>query len=62
MSPRPQNSGQLQFSKASRYRAEDDDIESSQTGAGCEHILLIAWNARFFFFGLCERNEAIQGN
>lgn len=65
MSPRPQNSGQLQFSGASRCRAEDDTMETSRTGAGREHILLIAWNVgffSFFLFGLRERNEAIQGN
>lgn len=47
MSPRPQNSGELQFSEASRYRAEDDNIETSQTSAGWEHIPLIAWNVPF---------------
>lgn len=64
MSPQPQKPGQLQFNKDSHYRSEDDNMETTRTGAGSEHILLIASNFFFFpfFFGLCKRNEAIHGN
>lgn len=61
MSPRPQNSGQLQFNKASRYRAEDDDIETSQIGAGWEHILLIAWNVPFFSLACAKEMKQSRG-